>query len=533
MFEESDVRKLHIDNGQSPRVPHLTSASPTSTGPTPSPSRAGNPTASAHEARRFQQDITRIVKEGAPASELGKLISRCHLWLKTQAPEQHEDLRISFLLLYNLTETQRKLAAEADAVRTLRTECEDLRQQFESEKEASRKLKAERDVAITKYSELEEARADERETARVVEESLRSHYLQISRECVRLRDELKHAKYPINLNSDAPRAVDVRHIYAVPESPSDDSEDLPWEPESVADSKSPSKPSKTAMFHLSPLPVNIPSLPSTLDNFDALDDEEDEEDFKSIDKLSVDPKSTPYEPFSSIDPLPISGKTHAPRISSGLAMTVPKTIDTWESSRPTSLKSYSPPASCSSSPTKEAPLRERSMSHASDTAKPRDGSLGRHGSLREESRTRDPVDHHRRRVQLHDLLDHSGTSTSSSLPTHSYLQAIMGPESGPPRSLSSQSTSSNLSSRMSPASPATRPPLISHASSAAIQLERQRLEREKEREKEREQKDKEAKERGIERRHTVSSSSRDFTNHGSFGSIGRSAGRNTTKIYAP
>ena len=87
MFEESDVRKLHIDSSrQSPRIPHLTSASPT--GPTPAPSRAGNPTASAHEARRFQQDITRIVKEGAPASELGKLISRCHLWLKTQAPEQ-------------------------------------------------------------------------------------------------------------------------------------------------------------------------------------------------------------------------------------------------------------------------------------------------------------------------------------------------------------------------------------------------------------------------------------------------------------
>ncbi|KZP34033.1 hypothetical protein FIBSPDRAFT_720330 [Athelia psychrophila] len=66
MFEESDVRKLHIDRSQSPR----------------------NPTAIAHEARRYQQDITRIVKEGAPASELGALISRCHLWLKTQAPDQ-------------------------------------------------------------------------------------------------------------------------------------------------------------------------------------------------------------------------------------------------------------------------------------------------------------------------------------------------------------------------------------------------------------------------------------------------------------
>lgn len=94
---------------------------------------------------------------------------------------QHEDLRISFLLLYNLTETQRKLAAEADTVRALRTECEDLRRQFDAEKDASRKLKAERDVAFKKYSELEEVRADERETARVVEDSLRSHYLSISK----------------------------------------------------------------------------------------------------------------------------------------------------------------------------------------------------------------------------------------------------------------------------------------------------------------------------------------------------------------
>lgn len=62
-------------------------------------------------------------------------------------------------------------------------------------------------------------------------------------------------------------------------------------------------------------------------------------------------------------------------------------------------------------------------------------------------------------------------------------------------------------------------------------MEREK-ERAKEREKEREQKDKEAKERGIERRHTVSSSSRDFSNQGSLGSIGRSAGRTATKMYS-
>lgn len=205
MFEDGDVRKLHVDRTQSPRVPLLTTGSPPNSAAVPVPSRSPtgssiSPTASSQEARRYQHDITRIVKEGAPASELGTLISRCHMWLKTQAPDQvttslslfpssfrvadnrldpqHEDLRISFLLLYNLTETQRKLAAEAEAVRSLRTECEELKRQFDVE---NRQLKAERDVAIKKYAELEETRADERETALAVENSLREHYLQISK----------------------------------------------------------------------------------------------------------------------------------------------------------------------------------------------------------------------------------------------------------------------------------------------------------------------------------------------------------------
>ncbi|KZP34034.1 hypothetical protein FIBSPDRAFT_210440 [Athelia psychrophila] len=282
------------------------------------------------------------------------------------------------------------------------------------------------------------------------------------------------------------------------------------------------------MFHLSPLPVNIPSLPA-MTNFNALEDDEEDEDFKSIDKSPIDPKSTPYEPFSSIDPFPVASKTHVPRVSSGLAMTAPKTIDAWECATPASTKGYSPPASCSASPTKEVSRRERSMSHASDTVKPRDSSLG-HNPSREESRSRDPVDYHRRRVQLHDLLESPGTSTSSSLPTHSYLQAIMTSESGPPRSLSSQSQGSAFGSRISPP-PSTRPPLISHASSAAILLERERLEREKERA--REQKEREVKDRYIERRHTVSASSRDWASQGSFGSLGRAAGKNANKIYSP
>lgn len=41
-----------------------------------------------HEARKYQSDITRIVKEGAPASELRTLIDNCHIWLKSQPHDQ-------------------------------------------------------------------------------------------------------------------------------------------------------------------------------------------------------------------------------------------------------------------------------------------------------------------------------------------------------------------------------------------------------------------------------------------------------------
>lgn len=356
------------------------------------------------------------------------------------------------------------------------------------------------------------------------------------RECSRLRDELKHAKYPLSPNSDSVRAVDVRYIYADPPTGKSGPGDAPLK---AVGSKL-SKLAKVDMFHLSPLPVNIPSLPSTLMGFSALEDD-DEEDFKSIDPPTGNPKSAPYEPFSSIDPVPIPGKAHAPRISSGLAMTAPKTTD-WEPVRPNLFKGHSPSSSCSTSPTKETPLRERAMSHASDTAKPRDTSLGRQYSLREETRSRGPVDQQRRRVQLQDLLDSSANSTSASLPAHSHVLAIMSSGTSPPRSFSSQSHTSSIGSKPSPPPPppllSQRPPLISHASSAAIQLERDRQrekerererEKEREREREREQKEREQEQERERRQMGPPNPLRDTTVQ-RMGSIGRAAGKN--KIYS-
>lgn len=81
-FESRDIRKLHIDRGQTPRpgAPLLSISSP---------ARPGVDIIEySHEARRFQNDITRIVKEGAPASELRALIDQCHIWLKSQPHDQ-------------------------------------------------------------------------------------------------------------------------------------------------------------------------------------------------------------------------------------------------------------------------------------------------------------------------------------------------------------------------------------------------------------------------------------------------------------
>jgi hypothetical protein len=58
------------------------------------------------------------------------------------------------------------LGLETEAIRGLREECEALRTQIDTE----------RDAAEQKYADLERNRADEKETALAVEKSLRVHY---------------------------------------------------------------------------------------------------------------------------------------------------------------------------------------------------------------------------------------------------------------------------------------------------------------------------------------------------------------------
>lgn len=77
-FEAGDIRKLHIDRGLTPRISLMTSTDPF----------GDSDVDSFQEARRYQTDITRIVKQGAPASKLRVLIDECHIWLKSQPHDQ-------------------------------------------------------------------------------------------------------------------------------------------------------------------------------------------------------------------------------------------------------------------------------------------------------------------------------------------------------------------------------------------------------------------------------------------------------------
>ena len=308
-------------------------------------------------------------------------------------------------------------------------------------------------------------------------------------------------------------------------------------------------PARDDMFHLSPLPVNIPPLPSAVMGFSALAEDDDGAN-NGRDKLQFTVYSHSV-PRSSTEPIPIPKKSHAPRVSSGLAITVPTTTDFWESGTPCSFPVGRdvPMNSCSVSPVapSESSRRDRPNPSPAQETKSRQPSPTQQHFYHEERRERDPIEH--RRVQLHDLLD---SPRSSSLPANSKLQSILSSEPRPStsRSHSLQSVSqaslpphpiptpspgagskppspspSNLSqSYGSRYGNSSRPTLISHASSAAIQLERERQRAEKERESTRER----------DRRQAGSSSSlRDSTNaHHRMGNVGHGNGKAKVAVYA-
>ena len=138
------------------------------------------------EARRLQDSIASIVKDGSSESHLRALIEQCAAFLKTQDrsqvrvpydisalnpahPLQHEDLRVSFRMISYLCDVKSSLRKQLDVCTQLAQQHEALRSQLATELEA----------AELRYQELLQMSTDERETALAVENSLRDHYKQV------------------------------------------------------------------------------------------------------------------------------------------------------------------------------------------------------------------------------------------------------------------------------------------------------------------------------------------------------------------
>lgn len=332
---------------------------------------------------------------------------------------------------------------------------------------------------------------------------------------------------------------------------------------------------KEEMFHLSPLPANIPPLPSAIQGFSALA-EEDDDDFSPPEKPVKQQKAITYRTTSqsAIEPAGIPTGLDGPM----------KGADLWESGGPCSIpKGYDVPiASCSTSPPAESPaMRDRSgLSRMLDSTSKEKG-LSRqflyNDERRERERDRSPPaeSQDRRRYQLHNILD-SPMANTSPAPLNSYMQSMSSSDRPPTRTHSAQpppaktpsppipGSKTSSSATITPSSSVghgngfpsipVRPSLnqMSHASSAAQQMERDRLRAEKERESLRAEKERESlrdrerererereKERdwvervAADRRQTGSSNSlRDSTNAHRMGSIGKASGKAKMQAYA-
>ncbi|THG96726.1 hypothetical protein EW026_g5155 [Hermanssonia centrifuga] len=116
--------------------------------------------------RTLRGRITRIVLDGAKASEVRDFIDEVRGWLSTQPAVEHADLRAAYLLLFKYTDLQYKVKEEKAVIAELQQHCEDLKE----------KIHAERELADVKYQELSQKRMDEMETAMAVERNLRERF---------------------------------------------------------------------------------------------------------------------------------------------------------------------------------------------------------------------------------------------------------------------------------------------------------------------------------------------------------------------
>jgi hypothetical protein len=143
-----------------------------------------------NEARKLQDSIARIVKDGSSESHLRALIEQCSTFLKTQDRgqvinpgitdrsmimtfgSQHEDLRVSHRMISYLCDVKSSLKKQTESLTRIEADHDALRKHLATEREIT-------EATERKYQELLQVSRDEKATALAVEKSLREHYEQI------------------------------------------------------------------------------------------------------------------------------------------------------------------------------------------------------------------------------------------------------------------------------------------------------------------------------------------------------------------
>jgi len=447
---------------------------------TPPPLGPVSPHDAASRAQQLLRRITRIVREGALASEVRDVIEEGHAWLLTQPPAEHADLRAAHLLLFRYTEMQSKTAEERHAHVDLQQTCHDLKEQ----------LRAEQELAEAKYQELDRLRTDELEAAKAMKESLQERYEKMEKdwngkyevcltECRRLIEELKDLKRSHNPLPHPPRSVEPRYYYLVDKS-SSKTEPMVIVKDDSLDSVNALKiqiAGKEDMFRLSPVPPTLP-IPPLADAFPALtDDAEDRDDEDGpVDKSG----NNPYL-LRSIQPIPI--KSSLQRMPSSVSL-LSRFDDPMSRSLPRSSLDVHM-ASCSSSPNVSMlhPVtREWQSDGISGSLNgSQEGGLGPHiansrrPSVSPHGERRDQEGQHERwRAQLRDLLD-DPSSPSPIRGADSKESGSRAVSDSTARCSVSDSMSSTITSSLTSSKPCLqRSNTISRASTAAMAAERAR-----------------------------------------------------------
>lgn len=491
-FDPLEVRRLHVD--RDPNVKATIEEEPAQC-PFPTP-------VADEEAQRLLNEITRIVKEGAKINEIRRVIDECRTYYKSQG-DQYTPVRVSCLLLHNLAESQRKLSLQAEELKALRAERDDIHEHLTTELETVKR----------DFEQLQRTSQEEREALLVKEKCLRDRYDEMNQSWLcevlsleKERDSLKQTLARLQSSHSGSQSLAAYYYASEGKRSPTSTEDLSML-KKLGTTKEKYMDSDEMDFHLSPLPEISAPLASTLPGFCALPDEPEGEDLKMkkkkklLNTLEEDdscPESTLADlirqPLTS-EPIPIPPRaclSHQPSNSVAMSVTA-DWVSCMPSSRPDDVVMGSRPPSPyrrSSSdrhvPSLQAPRTRRTSGSRDDVSE-------------SPLRRPDPVAEDTWQIvssgvsKLHDLLDSPRPPPPPPQPTAATGFRTDIPRSSTARpSLLAQPSSSRPPVPLRPSSasvhpgsssvasveepyfvPPERRPLVS-ASEAAMQLERER-----------------------------------------------------------